>query len=670
MLNSRLGLTHGVLWVVSSLWAIALSVTTVFFVIDQDRYGIPEGISSSFSLVETPHDITEQDLIQQLTEQAQIEHVNIYKTVPSAQFDKLSTTYYLFSGQPDTVIGNIDQEYFPSFSKLYTPKLLPGDSLQRDHFLGTYFVQGDVRSAQNIFTHLQNLGSNGQVQQLQPAEFSWAFSLIFSTWAAGIVVLSCTLILMMVQMYSLRLSIQAIRRTVGENPRRVVFQEYLVLGFPLLIPALISFLALSGYSFFVADGYRLQTIFWVSLQILAILLCLWVCSCATVYVATRQYSLGALAKGKKPLRLLATLSLSLVITGSYCTIASLDATVHHFSTYTKEERANSVRAHGKDLVQPLFSYLTLTRVGEEKMQQIQKIYDDFEKQNHVFLSSPLQFGEQEDNSNFLLVNLPYLRYFSSLSQELVDTIANDISSSDNVVLVIPQDLEHQSENIKHQIEGWVSFQEETARHHHTIKVLQYSIPDTGILPLLGKAPTDITYRENPVLVVSQFSSKTIPVINLGTADLTYSYKPFKAAIENHHLSDFVIAYRSVQEEAQLEHANRQATLVMSVAGAVLSLLSLAVGSTLLAITYYARHTTALFLHKTTGATWLERHGNFLYQLIFASTIPISMFVALYGKNSGVSFALGLGIFFVVCTSSMLMLRALEKNITQHALEIS
>ncbi len=629
-MNSQLKISQLATWATSFFLAFILASYTFIFLIEQDRTGLPEGMDSSFALVETPAALDADSFKTYLAQQAVSQGVNIYKLTPGEDTQGRVVDYYLFPAKERAALGDSNTGSFPSFTSLYTGRLLAGSSLKADDFLGTYMVQGSPSASAEIFKSLEDLGASGYTQTYSATAFYWLYSLPTSVWLAALGVLSLALLLALAQLYSDRSSIRAGRVSFGTAPLTIWAHDIGALALPALLPSTLFLLASSCYSLLFRSGYRFSSLLGISLLWFLFLFLLLGLSLLSTNLATRRYCLLEVVQGKRPLTLLSLFSVFLLLAGSFGSLISSSYSLNMLSSYRASLQADSLRIDkGKNLVEPTFGYAAQTERGAEVMEALNSVYPSFEEQGLAYVNSPRIFQEQLNKGSsqeYLLVNLPYLKDFSPLSSETLDKISTHISQRAGLVLIVPSSLKESKDDLLAKVSTWSDFQLEVAKIPAKSEILVLDEINTGPLPLLNQNADGENFQVNPVIIVGSSKSGILNIQALASNDVVYDAQSLKKAVSNLKVSDTLISYKSVTSLAEIQKSKRTTDLYFALLGSLFSLYALLGACWTLATSFHNRHRRSLFLHKASGSTYWEKYRSPLQISLLALALPSAFFL--------------------------------------------
>ncbi|MBM7051653.1 hypothetical protein [Rothia sp. ZJ1223] len=349
-------------WVISCLLSTVLTGAIFLFLVDQDRWG-PEDFSSGFTVSEISPNIETEHFIKTLQDVANYNGLNVYKLTPSSNNDVRSTDYYLFEGNPSETLGDLNSQFFPTFTGVYSAALYDTSALKRAQLTGTYLVQGTSAETRSITSSLQEAGGETREVSARPGYLLWVFFVIGSGWGVAIAILVLALLLALCQLQSIRLSVVAIRVSTGESKTRVQLFELLILAVPVFAPFIASKIFILSYSLLVSAGYRLLSIGAIAFQQFIVLAVLLLISRVAVILFETQQSLRELIKGKRPETILSFLSALLVVVAALRASATASYTLKQIQNYKAERQSDEVRLNQPNLVQP--DWVMLCRVAKQ-----------------------------------------------------------------------------------------------------------------------------------------------------------------------------------------------------------------------------------------------------------------------------------------------------------------
>ncbi|MDO4898539.1 MAG: hypothetical protein Q3965_04440 [Rothia sp. (in: high G+C Gram-positive bacteria)] len=595
------------------------------------------------------------------------------KTSVSLANDTRSTDYYLISGNPETVIGNLDTEFFPTFSDKYPSRLYPGEHLTRDQLTGTYLIDGASQDSQVAVDALSQLGITSTSVHSKPGYVLWVFFLVGDGWATALAILLLCLLLSLCQLQSVRLAIVSVRTTAGELPLSVSLREIGALLLPVYFPLVVSNIFLALYSLLSADGYRLNSIGIIAIQQGIILTSTLIISIVIIRAWTAKYSLGALNKGRRPLTLLGALSSILVLVAFLGSMVSISNTLTLKNENMNESYADTLRNEHTDLVQPILGYALLSSQADVAKEQLGNMFAQLEADQASYLVSknPLPDSPLSASDNILLANPNYMRTFTQLDSSLLDKVASTAQEESTIAVVIPQKYSQHETEIITQVKNWADFQQEMGGNFHsTTNIKIYSGIETGILPLLSYNLPSTMYAENPVIIVSHSSNHIIPPQAVGEYGVVFKDTALKKAVYEAGLEYAVIGYEYTAQNSDLAATDRKIDFNISLLGTFVALSALLLGNTIMAIIYQARNRAAIFLLRTSGASFVETYGNFLIKNIFLAVIPISLIAATTMLPFTLILVTAVAMVIASFSTAILTLKYLERTLSRFALEFS
>lgn len=671
-MNSHLRFACILTWVTSSLLSLIFVVATYIFLVDQDRWG-PEGFSRGVTVTELPGNLSTEIFLNELSSLAQDRNINIYKISASLSHEVRTSDYYLILGNTDRVIGNLDTSSFPGFSDKYPSRLYPKEQLTRDQLTGTYLVDGSPQDSQAVADTLSKLEVINTVTQSKPGYILWFFFLLGNGWAVAVAILFICLILSLSQLQSMRLTIVSTRLTTGQAPLYVSLREIVALLLPVYTPLAFGTIALSLYSLIYAQGYRLTSIGMIAVQQGVVLTAALATSLLSIRMCTARYSLGEINKGKRPLTLLGVLSCTLIFLAFLGSLASVCSTLALRNEDIKESYADALRNEHANLVQPIMGYALLSSQADDAKEQLGTIFSRLEMAQASYLASknPLYDTPSPISDNVLLANPNYLRTFSQLDTSTLESVTSTATEESAVAVLIPRPYSPYEEEIVAGVKSWAEFQQELGGDTQpAVKVTAYTGISTGILPLLSYNLPTAMYLENPIVIVSHSANLVIPPGNIGAYGIVFDETALKKAVAEADLGYAVVGYERTIQNSTLAAADRKVAFKISLLGTSVALFALLLGNIVLAAIYQAKNRSAIFLQRTSGASFAETYGDFLIKTVLLATIPASLIVATTQLPLIVILSIAIPMMAVSISVVVLTLKLLEPTLSKLALEIS
>lgn len=671
-MNSHIRFAYILAWITSFLLSSIFVSATYIFLVDQDRWG-PEGFRTGVAITELPSNLSTESFLNELNSIAQARNINIYKISVSLDYDVRASDYYLILGNTDTVIGNLDTASFPSFSDKYPSRLYPEQQLSRDQLTGTYLIDGNPQDSQAVADKLKQLGVISTTVDSAPGYLLWFFFLVGNGWAVAVAILLICLILSLCQLQSVRLSVVSARVTAGEVPLYVSLKEIASLLLPVYVPLVFGTTALSLYSLIYAQGYRLTSIGMIAIQQGLILTGALAISLLSIRICTAKYSLGELNKGRRPMTLLGALSCALILLAFWGSMASISNTLTLKNEDVKESYADTLRNEHTNLVQPVMGYALLSSQADDAQEQLGNIFGKLEMDQTSYLASknPLYDTPSSVSDNVLLANPNYLKTFTQLDASTLDTIAGAAQKKSSVAVLIPQPYSPYEAEIVAEVKIWAESQQELGGNSQpSVSVTTYTGTDTGILPLLSYDVTTNMYLENPIVIVSHSANHVIPPQIIGEYGIVFDDTALKNAVNEANLGYAVVGYEYTTQNSDLAAADRKVAFNISLIGTSVALLALLLGNIILAIIYHARNRSAIFLLRTSGASFAETYGDFIVKTILLAAIPASLIVATTQLPLTVILIIASAMILVSASVVVLTLKQLERTLSRFTLEIS
>lgn len=671
-MNSHIRFAYILAWITSSLLCLIFASATYIFLVDQDRWG-PEGFRTGVAITELPSNLSTESFLNELSSLAQARNINIYKISVSLDYDVRASDYYLILGNTDTVIGNLDTASFPSFSDKYPSRLYPEQQLSRDQLTGTYLIDGNPQDSQAVADKLKQLGVISTTVNSKPGYVLWFFFIVGNGWAVAVAILLICLILSLCQLQSVRLSVVSARVTAGEVPLYVSLKEIALLLLPVYVPLVFGTTALSLYSLIYAQGYRLTSIGMIAIQQGLILTGALAISLLSIRICTAKYSLGELNKGRRPMTLLGALSGLLVVVAFLGSMVSISDTLTLKNEDVKESHADTLRNEHTNLVQPVMGYALLSSQADDAQEQLGNVFAQLEIDQTSYLASknPLYDTPSSVSDNVLLVNPNYLMTFTQLDTSTLDAVTSTAQEESSVAVLIPQSYSPYEAEIVAEVKIWAESQQELGGNSQpSVSVTTYTGTDTGILPLLSYDVTTNMYLENPIVIVSHSANHVIPPQIIGEYGIVFDDTALKNAVNEANLGYAVVGYEYTTQNSALAAADRKVAFNISLIGTSVALLALLLGNIILAIIYHARNRSAIFLLRTSGASFAETYGDFIVKTILLAAIPASLIVATTQLPLTVILIIASAMILVSASVVVLTLKQLERTLSRFTLEIS
>lgn len=668
-MHSQLKISQLSVWLVSTFLALILSSHTITFLMEQDQFGPPEGVNSSFSLIETPPNIDSEAFIDHLNQQANSHGVNIYKMTPGEDTSGRVTDYYLFSSPGITPIGNIDTGDFPSFTSLFEGRLIPGESLEPDDTLGTYAVQGSIATSSAILASLEELGATGYSRAYYPTALYWVLAIPTSIWLVTLGVLYLTFILTLCQLLSTRSSIRAARSSFGYHPTLLWMREAGALLIPTLAPSILFLLLLSLYSLTSRSGYRTSTIAEIAHIWFFILLLAPVVSLLSIGLATYRYSILSTIQGQRPHSLLATISIFLLVVGSLGALISTSQNTNLISSYQNSIAADNLRnKSGKNIVQPIYGYALQTDQGDEALKELDSIYPSLEIQDGIFINSPnfLQaYTPINKSGKYILTNPAYLKSFTEISEKNLQEVEQYTSYPGGIAVLVPKSEENNEEIIKEDVLQWLKLKPDETNNPAIPDVKIIQSPEIKIAPILNEVAVGENFKVDPIIVVVSHKSEIINISSLETNGASYDIGIIEGSVSHLGISDTIISYESITSIAQIEKNKRLTNLIFSITGNIFSILALLGASWVLASSLHSQNRRQLFIQLTAGESFWKNHQSNLHT--FALSIALPSIIYLTFSTS--LWDIFISILLIILNSLIFIgrLKFLEKTLSPSAL---
>lgn len=677
MINN-LRFARAILWGCGVLLSGVLTTASFMFFVDQDRWG-PAGFTEVFTIAEIPTELSEDTLVATMREVASTTGVNAYKMSPSAKGDVRGVDYYLFLGDASSVLGDVQDGTFPSFTAQFPATLQPASFLTRDRLLGAYAVQGDAQQAQQFVRALADHDVDASWVSSPPGPLLWPFFLVTSPWGVAVAILWIGLVLAMVNQSSVRFAIVGLRRASGEPLSRTVGAEFsAVLGpavcFMVIMPGVLLL-----YSVFWAQGYQARSILHVGLLQAVIPLCAAVLALVIAGFTATHLSAGQIISGARPTRILATVSVIAIVTTATAVGLSSSSVVAALFDERDAQAADSYRSAHPELVQPALSYAITTDEADHIYDQLGQIYRSMEAHDAVYLtvSGSLDgFGTDSSDSwqqHTLVVNPAFIESLPAVNPNQVPQVSETVTASGELAVLVPSDQKSHSEQIRAAVQQWVDAQVSLSTASNAVDPTVTVINDVnlGVVPRLDYDDLDDPmYIVDPVLVVTDGTSGVVSNDFYAGLGAYTSRDDYLELLQDHAMSHAVVAMENIAQLSALEHADRQAELRVTLTGTVVMLFALVFGAAIFAAIHHARHRTAIFLLSSTGTNYLGTHGRFTVLTTVLALIPtlVGTIATQIPVSTRLSIVLGCGLIVVVTTA--VTLRLLDKGINRSALELT
>lgn len=663
-MNSQLKIAQLSTWIVSAFLAIILSSHTITFLIEQDHLGVPEGVTSSFMLVEAPEELNEDSFISHLKQQADSQGATIYKISPGNDLSGRITDYYIFPSPESTIIGNIETEKFPSFTPIFQGRLSSGENLTADKFLGTYSIQGNPDASSEILQSFIDKGGTGYSRTYHPIALYWIISVTSSIWLPALGIILLATLLTLAQLLSERSSIRANRISFGWNSAFLWTREIGSLIIPIFTPSILSFLALYFYSLIFREGYRTSTLSHIFLAWCLILIFLAIASIISFTVVTYRYSIFEVIQGRKPNSLLATISILVIIIGTLGTLISISQSVNLSLSYKNSIQADILRSNTSEkIVEPIYGYALQTEHGDKALEKLDSIYEDLESKNKIYINSPRFFQNNvsyEDSQSYILVNPSYLEEFTTISTENLQETVRHTSNPGGVIVLTSntnaKDIEIINDNVLHYLQETPAASKDTRLD---IKFI-YS-PEIELAPLLNENPEGENFVEDPIIIVGSYKSQTIRISSLASNDISYEIDYLKKSVSELGISDTVISYNLIENTAQIQKNRRTVNLISSLTGSLFSVLALLGAAWTLATSFHSQNRRQIFLQSVAGENFWKKYKS-LYHIF---SISIALSVLIFISDSALLQNIIISIITPVLVTLVFTLRVinLEKKLT-------
>ncbi|WP_149360151.1 hypothetical protein [Lolliginicoccus suaedae] len=625
---NRLRIAHGITWITAILFGLALLGSASTFLVDQDRYG-PEGFTDGIHVTAVESDIPLAEVLEALNGAARETAANIYKSAPAVADSVRSTDYYLFTGDPASIIGDPDTDYFPTFGSAYPATLLPGESLGRDQLLGTYLVQGDTGQAREAVRLLRLAGTDAVAfSNTTPAALRWLLSSVAAPpWGIVFAILWTALVLATANLGSTRLNIVGLRLAVGHARLPVLAREAGALAPPAAAAVLIPFAVLLAYSHAFADGYLTATIMQIGAVTLVLVPSATVLSAALLAWATRKYTAGRAIRGARPLGLLAALSMAaLALATGGAALGSAQALVQARQFQAATEAYGYHAAH-PELVSPAQSYAVLSPEGGVLAEQLGQVHRELEQQGQVWMTDSRTFEAWTEvgvPDIPVLVNSSFLESLPDVPKPLVPEIRACATVPGGICVLIPSRLVQDEEEIIAVVQEWGDFQLSLGadRAVERLSIITFPGVDLGVTPLLDfNRPGAPPFSIDPVLVVTDSSSG---ILSDDSYSLIGAYTDGARAereLQERGASRIVISWKSIANLAELDHANRVADFRIVVIATAMMAIVFLLSAAIFAAIHHARNTAAIFLLQSVGSGFWRIYGRHLLVVGALSVAP-------------------------------------------------
>lgn len=677
-MNNNLGFARAVVWVCALLLSGILTGVSTMFFLDQDRWG-PEEITEVFTVTDIPPDISRDALISTVDDVVNDAGVNVYKMSPFSQGDDRGTDYYLFAGNPSSVLGNPENGNFPTFSSGYPAALHDASALTRDRLLGACAVQGSSVQTQQIVDALARHQIVAAPVSSPPGVFRWPFFFLTSPWGIAAITLWIGLVLALVNQSAARLAIVGLRQATGTEPSRVLVPEATAVLAPAAACAAVMPLVLLTYSQLWVDGYQARSILTVGVLQALIPLSAALFAFVVAILAARRRSVGRILNGARPAGLLATLSVVAIVATAAGVGVSGASAVHRVIDEQYARSADEYRAQHPELVQPALGYAITSSQAPHIDEQLGLIYREMEAKDHVLLTTPGSLDSSGAvpsaalQERTLVVNTAFLASLPSADVEVIRK-TDAAAQPGRLVVLVPSDLlVQQRDQLRSAVEQWVDFQislRPTAEQVEP-RVSFVENVNLGVVPRLDYDDSDNPmYGVDPVLIVTDASSGVLSNEFYAGLGAYSDGDVYQRLLGDHQVSHAVVSLRNVAQLSALDHADRRSELRVTLTGTAVMLLALILGSAVFAAVHHARRRTAVFLLSSTGSGYLGIHGKFTVLTAALAVIPASWGAA----ASSIPWVARIGVVVVcaavVVVATVVTLGALQRSVNRTALEIS
>lgn len=677
MINN-LRFARTIVWVCGLLLSGVLTAASFMFFADQDRWG-PEGFTEVFTIAEIPQEISHDDLMSMINEVAATTSVNVYKMSPSTTGDVRGTDYYLFLGDASSVLGNVEEGTFPTFTNQFPAALHPEGSLTRDRLLGAYAVQGSAQQAQQFVDALSDDGVQASSVSSPPGLVLWPFFLLTSPWGVAAVILWIGLVLALFNQSSVRLAIVGLRRATGESLTRTLLAESSAILGPVMCCAAVMPMVLLLYSALWAHWYQARTILQIGVLQAVVPFSAAALVLVIAEVATRHFSAGQLVTGARPTKLLAALSLIAIVVTAAGVGLSTSSVVAGVLDERDARIADSYREQHPKLFQPALSYAITTDETDHILDRLGQIYRKMEAQQQVYITvsgflDGFGIGGSEPwQQHTLVANSTFIESLPATTPQQARRVSDAITASGGLAVLMPSDQKQHTDQIRGAVEQWADMQVSLDDASNTTKPAVTVIHDVdlGVVPRLDYDDSDDPmYVVDPVLVVTDATSGVLSNDFYAGNGAYTSPDEYQQRLQNHDMSHTVVAMENIAQLSALEHADRQAQLRVTLTGTAVMLLALVLGSAIFAAVRHARHRTAIFLLSTTGSGYLGTHGRFTGVTVLLALLPAFLGTVTTELPFVSCIAIAIGCALVVVTSTALALFLLDKEVNRSALELT
>ncbi|WOQ15454.1 hypothetical protein [Raineyella sp. W15-4] len=674
-MRSNLVLGKLLLWVATGLCSLTLLLSTAMFLTDEDRYG-PEGITQGVALYSLPGRVSLQEFTTTLDAVALAEGVNVYKSWPAPENGILATDYFVFAGDPGSIIGDVQTHTFPTFGGRYVGRLYPASSIERYQLLGGFFVHGSAEQAQAVMESLASLGADVKTVPSLPAVLRWPIFLTGSPWGGAVVIAWVAVVLAGANLLSLRLAVAGLRLSVGMSYVQVLGREAGGVLIPALLAGVVPSAALLGYAFGWAAGYRWASIITVaSLHVLiqgsAVL-----AASALFGLAVRGFSIGRIMAGKRPVALLASLSVVAIVGTSIIASAGAAQAFAGANDRHLEQQADSYRAAHSNLV---FTYTTYAIVGDDVKQVIDGLAESYrqaESTGGVLLTQVDAVAgrgtafDQKGRPTALVANTAFLGSLDAADASLRRHVEEATRPLGGVALLIPSGRGDERREIISHATDWLSW-EASLRDPADRVAPQLTVldgVDLGVVPRLDyngadTAPGRPMYLVDPVMLVTDARGGLFDDHFYAGSGAFKDRDSLVRLLDQYGVSG-AADIEIVAQASELYRVNREADYKVVITGMVLMVTVLSMALVILSAIYLLRNRVAIFLLWTTGRSYLGIHWRYVTMtgcLVIAPSAAYLLTIDLaLAAKAGIVFAGGV-LALLAATTALLLLGRQERR---------
>lgn len=645
---SNLRLAKSFLWLALILMATVLSVSTWVFLNDEDRYG-PEGIESAFTVNSLPASAEASTVVATVDDLTEDLGVNVYKTWPSPDDGVYTTDYYVFAGDPERVIGDLEQGSFPSFGNMYTGTLRSSDELTSEQLYGSFAVQAGPVERDLFASALSDLGAEVSVSNVPPPLLRWPLQVLAGPLGGAVLVAWLAIVLASLNFITARMTIAATRLSTGISRRSVLLRDLTALNLPTTLMAVLPTMGVIGYSFIYADGYRSATAAAMLPAQLLFVLSASLLGLALHRLFSRKFSIGKVITGARPTGLLTAIAVFAVLGSGLLASATAASLMHQLDEYQAERELDDYWSHQSGMGVMNLSYAALAEEAEAVDSELSHIYREAEQDGEVLLSEGdvLNFRGGPIQSPTGVVNSEFLRSLGVLDTAQMDQIEEHVGEEGGAVLITPPDLPETSSELSEAAREWFAFHasldDAEAPVEPDIRVMEDL--DIGVVPRFDTAFGGIEpmYLNEAALLVTDSDSGLLSEDFYAASGAYLNPSAVWQSLEDTEEAElWVTAFQDLEDSASLKAAHDRADLWTATVALITMALVIVVAWILIAAIHLSRERSRIFLMWTTGSSFWAIHRRFLMWASAGVVVPSAVYLLTSGLSASAMFVIFAG----------------------------